>query len=174
MPVAVGALSHLANRAGATNNDPAFGPRPPSAHYDTSQNIEMPIPQPTPAREPSDSSLRSRTFSHAHAQAQSQSSDQHPYGSLDRAGGPLSPNRPYGIQSNSQRSSSESIQSAGSGNGNGRWAEGSYEQINRDDLASMGSEGQAGRPSQGRRTSSGRWFSWGSGSGPGESRAKED
>jgi hypothetical protein len=139
MPVAVGALSQLANRATAQS-----GPSQP-AHYDTSQAMEMPIPQPTPAREPSDASLRSRTLSHA--------AGSEAYGSL---GVSSSASRPYAAQYQSQRSSSESIQSANSGSG--RWAEGSYEQINKEDL---GSESQANRPQmQGRRTSSGRWFGW--------------
>lgn len=53
----------------------------------------------------------------------------------------------------------------------------SYEQINQSDAWS-GSEGQGNRDRdrpemQGRRTSSGRWFSWGDGKGP-DSRQKTD
>jgi hypothetical protein len=168
MPVAVEALSQLANRtgpgAGAGDQDPTIRTRTTStsAHFDTSQTMEMPIPHPTPAREPSDSSLRSRTFSHAQGPAGDQ------YGSLGR-GAPSPINRSFAKQSDSQRSSSESIQSAASGDR--RWAEGSYEQINKDDLGPM-ADGQASRPHiQGRRSSSNKWFGWGSG---GEPRQKSD
>lgn len=149
LPVAVGALSQLANQATAHAPPGTRGPEPP-AHYDTSQAMEMPIPQPTPARKPSDSSVRSRTFSHA--------AGKDTYGSL---GVSSSSTHGYPAQSHSQRSSSESIQSANSGNG--RWAEASYEQINKEDIIS---EGQGPRPQQGRRTSSGRWFSWAGGAEP--------
>jgi hypothetical protein len=152
VPVAVEAISQLANRAGAQGSAGTRSTDPP-AHYDTSQVMEMPIPTPTPGRQPSDSSIRSRTFSHA-AGAES-------YGNL---GVSSSANRPYPVQS--QRSSSESIQSGNSGSG--RWAEASYEQINKEDVIS---DGQASRPQQGRRTSSGRWFGWAGGD---DTRAKVD
>jgi hypothetical protein len=51
----------------------------------------------------------------------------------------------------------------------------SYEQINKDDLnsasASGNTEEHAARPTSGRRSSSGKWFGWGSGA---ESREKTD
>lgn len=149
LPVAMGALSQLANQAGA--HAPA-GSRSTeaTAHYDTSQTMEMPIPQPTPARQPSDSSIRSRTLSHA--------AGKDSYGNL---GVSSSSFHGWPAQAQSQRSSSESLQSANSGSG--RWAEASYEQINKEDIIS---EGQGARPQQGRRTSSGRWFSWAGGAEP--------
>lgn len=149
LPVAVGALSQLANQATAHAPSGSRGPDAP-AHYDTSQAMEMPIPQPTPARQPSDSSIRSRTFSHA--------AGKDTYGSL---GVSSSSTHGYPAQPHSQRSSSESIQSANSGSG--RWAEASYEQINKEDVVP---EGQGIRPQQGRRTNSGRWFSWAGGAEP--------
>jgi hypothetical protein len=149
LPVAVGALSQLANQATAHAPSGSRGPEA-TAHYDTSQAMEMPIPQPTPARQPSDSSIRSRTFSHA--------ASKDTYGSL---GVSSSSTHGYPAQPQSQRSSSESIQSGNSGSG--RWAEASYEQINKEDAVS---EGQGVRPQQGRRTSSGRWFSWAGGAEP--------
>lgn len=155
MPVAVEALSQLANRAGGAQGSSGSRSTDSPAHYDTSQVMEMPIPTPTPGRQPSDSSIRSRTFSHA-AGAES-------YGNL---GVSSSSNRPYPFQHQSQRSSSESIQSGNSGNG--RWAEASYEQINKEDAIS---DAQASRPPQGRRTSSGRWFGWAGGD---DTRAKVD
>jgi hypothetical protein len=148
LPVAVGALTQIANQATAH----ASGSRSPDApaHYDTSQAMEMPIPQPSPARQPSDSSIRSRTYSHA--------AGKDTYGSL---GVSSASTHGYPAHPHSQRSSSESIQSANSGSG--RWAEASYEQINKEDAVS---EGQGVRPQQGRRTSSGRWFSWAGGAEP--------
>jgi hypothetical protein len=175
-PAAIGAMSQLANRA---QPPPESQQRTRTvsgvSHYDTSQAMEMPIPRPTPARDSDGTStLRSRAFVHAAATGS-------PGGQWGDIG------RPNPTQS--QRSSSESLHSAQSGSGagpsSGRWAEMSYEQISRDDVGS-GSEGQGqgqgqgqglgqgggNRPGQGRRTSSGRWFSWGSG-GP-EQRDKSE
>lgn len=154
-PAALGALSQFTDRARTEQQQQ----HPRSASV-TSQTMEMPIPRPTPAQQAAmhpDASLRSRTFAQAQGQAD-------PYPALGLGMASSSPGHYRPMPSQSQRSSSESLQSAQSGNG--RWAEMSYEQINKSDVWS-GSEGQGNRPDiQGRRSSSGRWFSWGDGKGP--------
>lgn len=156
-------MSQLANRAQSQsqpqNDNQRVRTVSSTSHYDTSQTMEMPIPRPTPARDPasSESTLRSRAFAHAATATASSPGTTDPWADI----GISQQGRPSVPQS--QRSSSESLPSAHSGNGSGRWAEMSYEQINKDDVSS-GAEGQVNRPGvQGRRTSSGRWFSWGNG-----------
>lgn len=154
MPVAIAALSSAAN---ATRNPQK--PAPPQAQRSVSgsfiaaqvpETISMPIPHPN--REPSDPNLRSRTYLHA----QNAQNPSYPSG-VSSARSSRNFTAPSGSGGLSQRSSQESVQTRSSGM-EGRRDMGSFEQIQRDEIAGL-PEGEA-RPEMGKRRSS--WFSgWG-------------